>query len=79
MKDFKKYYSLDAPPQDIYQALTTPVTLEERNDVLVSRLKSRLPGATIVYVTLQRTAELVAGDKSAEYRSFEYIPEGVKP
>ena len=28
MKDFKKYYTLAASPQDVYNALTTPVTLE---------------------------------------------------
>lgn len=28
MKDFKKYYTLGASPQDVYNALTTPVTLE---------------------------------------------------
>ena len=28
MKDFKKYYTLAALPQDVYNALTTPVTLE---------------------------------------------------
>jgi len=28
MKDFKKYYHLPAPPQDVYSALTNPVTLE---------------------------------------------------
>ena len=28
MKDFKKYYNLPASPQEVYQALTTPVTLE---------------------------------------------------
>ena len=28
MKDFKKYYSLPAPPEDVYNALTNPVTLQ---------------------------------------------------
>ena len=28
MKDFKKYYTVAASPQDVYNALTTPVTLE---------------------------------------------------
>ena len=28
MKDFKKYYTLPASPMELYQALTTPVTLE---------------------------------------------------
>jgi ATP-dependent DNA helicase RecQ len=39
---------------------TTPVTPGERNAVLVKRLHARPPGPTIVYVTLQRTAEQVA-------------------
>ena len=28
MKDFKKYYTIPAPPQDVYNALTNPVTLQ---------------------------------------------------
>jgi ATP-dependent DNA helicase RecQ len=40
---------------------TTPVTAAERDRVLVERLRSRPPGSGIVYVTLQRTAERVAG------------------
>jgi ATP-dependent DNA helicase RecQ len=40
--------------------LTTPVAADERDDVLVARLRERPPGPTIVYVTLQRTAERVA-------------------
>jgi len=28
MKDFKKYYTIAAPPQDVYNALTNPVTLQ---------------------------------------------------
>ncbi|MEZ5102117.1 MAG: ATP-dependent DNA helicase RecQ [Thermoleophilia bacterium] len=40
--------------------LTTPVRAGERDRVLVERLRSRPPGSTIVYVTLQRTAERVA-------------------
>jgi uncharacterized protein YndB with AHSA1/START domain len=28
MKDFRKYYSIPAPPEDIYTALTNPVTLQ---------------------------------------------------
>lgn len=37
------------------------VTDSERADVLVDKLKTETPGATIVYVTLQKTAESVAG------------------
>lgn len=28
MKSFKKYYSLHAPPQDVYLALTNPLTIQ---------------------------------------------------
>ena len=28
MKNFKKYYSLPVPPEDVYNALTNPVTLQ---------------------------------------------------
>ena len=28
MKDFKKYYLIPAPPEDVYLALTNPLTLE---------------------------------------------------
>ncbi len=28
MKDFKKYYSISAPPEDVYIALTNPVTIQ---------------------------------------------------
>jgi ATP-dependent DNA helicase RecQ len=41
--------------------LTTPARAAERDALLERRLKSRLPGPAIVYVTLQRTAEEVAG------------------
>jgi ATP-dependent DNA helicase RecQ len=40
---------------------TTPVTAAERDALLVRRLRERPTGPTIVYVTLQRTAERVAG------------------
>ncbi|HKI35234.1 MAG TPA: ATP-dependent DNA helicase RecQ [Gemmataceae bacterium] len=39
----------------------TPVAAAGRDALLVRRLKERPPGPTIVYVTLQRTAEEVAG------------------
>ncbi len=41
--------------------VTTPVTERTRDQKLVDTLKSRPLGPTIVYVTLQRTAERVAG------------------
>ncbi|MEI6594308.1 MAG: SRPBCC domain-containing protein [Bacteroidota bacterium] len=28
MKDFKKYYTIPAPPEDVYKALTTDITLQ---------------------------------------------------
>ncbi len=40
--------------------LTTPVTASKRDELLIQRLRERPPGPTIVYVTLQRTAEEVA-------------------
>ena len=42
--------------------LTTPVTARERDELLLGRLRNpkRPPGPTIVYVTLQKTAERVA-------------------
>ena len=40
--------------------LLTPVTAGERDELLLERLREREPGATIVYVTLQRTALRVA-------------------
>lgn len=40
--------------------LTTPVEARRRDALLLSRLQERRPGPTIVYVTLQKTAERVA-------------------
>src|SRR4051794_15318838 len=40
--------------------LTTPVDARARDQTLIDRLRERPPGSTIVYVTLQRTAERVA-------------------
>jgi ATP-dependent DNA helicase RecQ len=40
--------------------LTTPVSQQQRDHTLCERLKARPPGTTIVYVTLQRTAQRVA-------------------
>ena len=39
----------------------TPCPSEDRVELLIDRIKSRSPGATIIYVTLQRTSEEVAG------------------
>ncbi|RYX84999.1 ATP-dependent DNA helicase RecQ [bacterium] len=38
----------------------TPTPAARRHDLLLSRLQKRTPGATVVYVTLQKTAEEVA-------------------
>jgi ATP-dependent DNA helicase RecQ len=38
----------------------TPARAEKRRDLLLSRLQKRAPGCTIVYVTLQKTAEQLA-------------------
>ncbi|HEX4519312.1 MAG TPA: ATP-dependent DNA helicase RecQ [Gaiellaceae bacterium] len=40
--------------------LTTPVAARERDQALIDRLRERPAGSTIVYVTLQRTANRVA-------------------
>src|SRR5947209_2728821 len=40
--------------------LTTPARAAGRDQLLIDRLRERAPGSTIVYVTLQRTAERVA-------------------
>ncbi|MGC4120639.1 MAG: RecQ family ATP-dependent DNA helicase [Myxococcales bacterium] len=42
------------------ELLTTPVLGGERDQVLLDRLRTRPAGTTIVYVTLQKTAERVA-------------------
>jgi ATP-dependent DNA helicase RecQ len=39
---------------------TTPVTMEKRDVLLLERLQKRPPGPSIVYVTLQKTAERIA-------------------
>jgi ATP-dependent DNA helicase RecQ len=40
----------------------SPVSGDERDRLLLTRLKARKPGPTIIYVTLQKTAERVAAD-----------------
>ncbi|SCZ57749.1 RecQ family ATP-dependent DNA helicase [Thiohalomonas denitrificans] len=46
------------------QLITTPVSPGQRDSLLLKELESHPPGATIVYVTLQKSAEAVA-DKLA--------------
>jgi len=53
--------------------LTTPVDESQRDGALVERLETRAVGSTIVYVTLQRTAEEVAGrlaDAGVQARAY---------
>jgi len=57
----------------------TPVTKSIRDDVLVKRLRSRKPGPTIVYVTLQRTAESVASHLQSEGFSAKPYHAGMDP
>ena len=45
--------------------LTTPVSREDRDTMLLDRLNARAAGPTIVYVTLQRTSEEVAARLAA--------------
>jgi ATP-dependent DNA helicase RecQ len=45
--------------------ITTPIAAPDRDAALVERLRTRPAGPTIVYVTLQRTAELVATQLAA--------------
>jgi ATP-dependent DNA helicase RecQ len=44
----------------------TPVEAKERDAILINRLQASPPGPAIVYVTLQRTAEEVAGRLAGE-------------
>lgn len=46
--------------RDNLHLCTTPVHAEERDRVLLQRIRSQTPGSTIIYVTLQKTAERVA-------------------
>ena len=39
---------------------TTPVSVRDRDALLLERIQNRAPGSTIIYVTLQKTAERVA-------------------
>jgi ATP-dependent DNA helicase RecQ len=45
--------------------IATPLSAEARDDALLQRLTNQPPGASIVYVTLQRTAENVASRLAA--------------
>jgi len=58
--------------RDNLTVLTTPVNSAERERLLEQQLRSRVRGPTIVYVTLQKTAEEVAAGLAA--RGFEARP-----
>jgi len=57
----------------------TPCRGRERDDVLLQRVQERAPGPTIVYVTLQKTAEHVAAKLSAEGLNAMAYHAGMKP
>lgn len=59
--------------------LTTPCTPLERTSLLVSRLRERPAGSTIVYVTLQRTAETVAAHLKQQGFAAEAYHAGMEP
>ena len=56
----------------------TPVTAGERDALLLERLRSRPPGSTIVYVTLQRTALRVAELLAARGPAGARLPRRMK-
>jgi ATP-dependent DNA helicase RecQ len=58
--------------------LTTPVAAAERDPTLEQRLASRLRGPTIVYVTLQRTAEQVAAQLAAAGAPAKFYHAGME-
>jgi ATP-dependent DNA helicase RecQ len=57
----------------------TPCRPRERNELLLSRLRARPAGPTIVYVTLQRTAEHVAGFLAQHGFAAKAYHAGMKP
>ena len=66
-KDIRKAFKID-PEDEIHTGFYRPnltlsilsTTANDRNALLLEQIRARPPGATIVYVTLQRTAEDVA-------------------
>ena len=51
----------------------------ERDDLLLAQLRSQPPGATVIYVTLQRTAERVADFLSHNGLPAKFYHAGLKP
>jgi len=61
MKDYKKYYSIDAAPEDVYNALTNEATIQ-----LWSGEEAVMP--------LEPGAEFSLWDGSITGRNIEFIP-----
>jgi len=61
MKDYKKYYSIDAPPEDVYTALTNEATIQ-----LWSGEEAIMP--------LEPGAEFSLWDGSITGKNLEFIP-----
>jgi ATP-dependent DNA helicase RecQ len=59
--------------------LTSATTARERDALLLDRLGSRPPGSTLVYVTLQRTAERVAAVLAAHGYPARAYHAGMEP
>ena len=59
--------------------LATPVEPSTRDVALIERLRARDPGPTIVYVTLQRTAERIAGLLTEHGIEAQPYHAGLKP
>ncbi len=59
--------------------LATPVEPARRDEALVERLRARDPGPTIVYVTLQRTAEQIADLLTTQGIAAQPYHAGLKP
>ncbi len=59
--------------------LSTPVTAEDRDQLLVEQLSDRPAGASIVYVTLQKTAERVAKYLQVSGFQARAYHAGIKP
>jgi activator of HSP90 ATPase len=61
MKDYKKYYTIDAPPEDVYAALTNEATIQ-----LWSGEEAVMP--------LEPGAEFSLWDGSIVGKNLEFIP-----
>ncbi len=61
------------------ELLTTPTTLRERDNLLLSKLQQRPPGPAVVYVTLQKTAETLAAFLASNGLSARAYHAGMDP